>query len=93
MEIRKITEGAKGYFVALDGETEAGRMYFTNAGADKIIIDHTEVDDAFRGQKVGQRILDEVVRFARENGIRIIPLCPFAKSVFDKTAEIRDVLF
>ncbi|MCK6691137.1 MAG: N-acetyltransferase [Thermoanaerobaculia bacterium] len=93
MEIRKITEGAKGYFVALDGEREAGRMYFTNAGADKIIIDHTEVDDAFRGQKVGQRILDEVVRYARENGIRIIPLCPFAKSVFDKTAEIRDVLF
>lgn len=93
MEIRKITEGQKGYFVALDGATEAGRMYITNAGDDKIIIDHTEVNDAFRGQQVGKRILDEVVRFARENGIRIIPLCPFARSVFNKTEEIRDVLF
>jgi predicted GNAT family acetyltransferase len=34
----------------------------------------------------------EVVLFARENNIKIIPLCPFAKSVFDKTEEIRDVL-
>lgn len=93
MEIQKITEGQKGYFVALDGGTEAGRMYITNAGDDKIIIDHTEVNDAFRGQQVGKRILDEVVRFARENGIRIIPLCPFARSVFDKTEGIRDVLF
>jgi hypothetical protein len=34
----------------------------------------------------------KAVEYARENGIKIIPLCPFAKSVFDKTPEIRDVL-
>jgi predicted GNAT family acetyltransferase len=34
----------------------------------------------------------EVVNYARENKIKIIPLCPFAKSVFDKVEEIRDVL-
>lgn len=93
MEIRKINEGSKGYFVALDGLVEAGKMFYTNAGPDKMIIDHTEVDDSYRGQKVGQTMLDEVVRYARENDIKIIPLCPFAKSVFDKTEAIRDVLF
>ena len=33
-----------------------------------------------------------IVKFARENNIKIIPLCPFAKSVFDRTESIRDVL-
>jgi uncharacterized protein len=32
------------------------------------------------------------VELARKNSVKIIPLCPFAKSVFDKTPEIRDTL-
>jgi predicted GNAT family acetyltransferase len=34
----------------------------------------------------------KAVAFAREKRIHIIPLCPFAKSVFDRVPEIRDVL-
>lgn len=92
IEIKQIDEGAKGYFVALDSETEAGRMTYTYAGNSKIIIDHTEVNDAYRGQNIGKRILMEIVVFAREKKIKIIPLCPFAKAVFEKIESIRDVL-
>jgi len=92
VEIKQIDQGAKGYFVATDAENEAGRMSYTYAGNSKIIIDHTEVNNAYRGQNIGKRILMEVVNYARENKIKIIPLCPFAKSVFDKMEEIRDVL-
>ena len=92
VEIKQIDQGAKGYFVATDAEHEAGRITYTFAGNSKIIIDHTEVNDAYSGQNIGKRILMEVVEFARENKIKIIPLCPFAKSVFDKVEEIRDVL-
>jgi predicted GNAT family acetyltransferase len=92
IEIKQIESGTKGYFAAFDGEKEAGRMSYTFAGETRMIIDHTEVDNAFRGQNIGKRILIEVVNYARENKIKIIPLCPFAKSVFDKIEEIRDVL-
>ncbi len=34
----------------------------------------------------------KAVAFAREKNIKIIPLCPFAKKVFDKTPEYSDVL-
>ena len=34
----------------------------------------------------------KVVEFAREKSIKIMPLCPFAKSVFDKVTEFQDVL-
>ena len=32
------------------------------------------------------------VEFARERSIRILPLCPFAKSVFERVPELQDVL-
>lgn len=92
IEIKQIDEGAKGYFVANDDRKEAGRMTYTVAGNSKIIIDHTEVNDEFRGQSIGKRLLMKIVEYSRQNNIKIIPLCPFVKSVFDRTEEIRDVL-
>jgi predicted GNAT family acetyltransferase len=92
IEIKQIDQGQKGYFTALDDGKEAGRMSYSFAGSSKIIIDHTEVNAAYRGQNIGKRILSEIVAYARLNNIKIIPLCPFAKSVFEKTESIRDVL-
>ena len=92
IEIKQIKDEAKGRFAAMDNEKEAGAIFYTSAGESKIILDHTEVDDAYRGQSIGKKILMHIVEFARENNIKIIPLCPYAKSVFDKTESIRDVL-
>ncbi len=93
MEIKQITSGdSKGSFLATDNDDKAGEMFYTWAGDDRIIIDHTEVEQNFRGQGVGHKLLLATVEFARNKGINIIPLCPFAKSVFDKEPELRDVL-
>ena len=92
MQISHEEHGAKGeWFVDQDGNRLA-EMTYSWAGDDKFIIDHTWVDDSLRGQHVGRQILDRAVAFAREKNVKIIPLCPFAKSVFDKDPEIRDVL-
>jgi uncharacterized protein len=92
MEIQHVQQETKGYFRAAEGETEAGRMTYSKAGREKIIIDHTEVNPEFKGMKVGNQMVMAAVEFARKNNLKIIPLCPFAKSVFDKTEAIRDVL-
>lgn len=92
IEINQIEEGSKGHFAAMDDGKAAGRIFYSFAGEKKMILDHTEVDNAYRGQNIGNKILMTIVEFARKNEIKIIPLCPFAKSVFDKTESIRDVL-
>ena len=93
MIIEQINETKKGYFRAYDNEIEAGRMTYTWAGTDKFIIDHTEVNSDFAGQSVGKKMVLEAVQYARENNLKILPLCPFAKNVFDKMEEIQDLLF
>lgn len=77
----------------MDTEAEAGRMYYTWAGDKMFIIDHTEVYPAWKGKGVGNQLVMAAVNFARDKGFKIMPLCPFAKSMFDRKAEIRDVLF
>jgi len=93
MLIEQFNRDKKGFFKASEDGIEAGIMTYTWAGENKLIIDHTEVDPAFSGKGVGKQLLMEVVKFAREKHIKILPLCPFAKSVFDKDKTIQDVLF
>lgn len=82
----------KGFFyIVVDGKT-AAKMTFVFAGPNKIIIDHTEVNEGNNGKGFGKKMLTKAVEFAREKNIKIIPLCPFAKKVFDKTPELGDVL-
>ena len=84
--------GSKGYFyVSVNGKQE-GKMTFVFAGNDKIIIDHTEVNEGNNGKGFGKKMVAKAVEYAREKNIKIIPICPFAKKVFDKTPEFRDVL-
>ena len=92
MEIQQINDTKKGYFEAIENGKEAGKMTYTWAGDSQFIIDHTEVSPDFNGKGVGKKLLMSAVDFARKNNVKIIPLCPFAKSVFDKVEEIRDVL-
>lgn len=93
MEIIQENNERRGSFKAIEEGKEAGVMTYTWAGPTKFIIDHTEVNEDFKGKGVGQQMLMKAVAYARTNHLKIMPLCPFAKSVFDKNLDIADVLF
>ncbi len=68
-------------------------MTYVNVDGNRFIIDHTEVDEEFNGEGIGKAMVMEAVIYARENKLKILPLCPFAKSVFKKDPDIADVLY
>ncbi len=92
MKIEFEQTGSKGKFYIEEGGTRLAEMTFTKAGDALLIIDHTDVNDALRGTGAGKKLVAEAVDYARKNKLHILPLCPFAKSVFDKTPEYADVL-
>jgi predicted GNAT family acetyltransferase len=57
----------------------------------RVILDHTHVDDRLRGTGAGARLVAAAVQWARAEQRRLLPLCPFANSVFDKTPAYADV--
>ena len=67
-------------------------MTFSKAGTGRIIIDHTGVPKELGGMGVGVALVKRAVEDARKNGVKIIPLCPFAKAQIQKHPEWQDVL-
>lgn len=92
MDVLQADNGKKGRFYILVNDVQEAEMTYTWAGTGRIIIDHTEVNEILKGRQAGKQMLMKAVAFAREKGIKIFPLCPFANSVFKKTPEIQDVL-
>lgn len=85
------TEKGGSFFYELEGKSLATMTYIL-AGEHKIIIDHTEVDPSLKGQSIGKKLQAELVEYVRHNGIKVMPLCPFANATFKKTPEWQDVL-
>ncbi len=76
---------------AMQGAVHIGEITFVRAGADKMIIDYTSVDVAFRGADIGLNLVRAASDYARSQGRKIITLCPFARAMFNRYPEFDDV--
>ena len=89
-DIQHERQGHRGAFVVVRDGARLAEMTYTVAGS-RVIIDHTHVDDALRGTGTGADLVKAAVAWARVEKVRLLPLCPFAASVFDKHADYGDV--
>lgn len=92
MEVQIKEIGSKGIFYIEENGEKLAEMTYSKAGETLIIIDHTEVSEKLKGLGAGKELVRAAVDFARERSIKILPLCPFSKAVFDKKPEYGDVL-
>jgi uncharacterized protein len=92
MVIQQKDDGKTGMFFIEQEDGIVAELVYSWRGKDQIIIEHTEVDDVLKGKGAGKELVSKSVEFAREKGVKIVPLCPFAKSIIDKTKEFQDVL-
>lgn len=92
MQIQFEQSDSKGAFFVEENQHHLATMTFSKAGDQLLIIDHTEVSDVLRGKNVGKQLVAAAVEHARKNNLKILPLCPFAKSVFERVKEYQDVL-
>lgn len=80
----------KGRFVIRRGGEEAELTYSVTTPT-LFIADHTGVPDSFRGTGAGVALVQALVAAAREDGFKIIALCPFVKAQSLKHPEWADV--
>jgi len=91
MEIQRDEHGQKGaFYIDEDGEWIAELTYVKDNGI--MTIDHTEIDEKLRGERIGEDMVRAAVEYARANGLKIRALCPYAKKVIDRTPEFQDVV-
>ena len=92
MLIEHQQQGSQGQWFVEPNEKHLAEMSYFWKDEDRLVIEHTWVDDSLRGQHVGHYLVEAAVKFAREQGVKIIPECPFAQSVFERDPNFSDVL-
>jgi uncharacterized protein len=93
MHIQHEETAKGGRFFISEGGKDLAEMAYVWAGNERFIIEHTEVDPSLEGQGVGKALVAAGVDFARERRVTILPLCPYAKKVMERTDDYADVLF
>ncbi len=91
MEVKQSQSGNKGIFFIGDDETKQAFMSYTVLNAGTFSIDHTVVNPGNEGKGLGKILVKAAVDHARANFLKIVPVCPYANSVFEKTPEYSDV--
>jgi hypothetical protein len=90
LDIRREQGPTKGrWLTEVDGQV--AEMTYSQTNPTLIIVDHTEIPDALRGRGVGQALARHAIETARREGFKIVPLCPFLRSQFDKHSDWTDV--
>ena len=91
MEISIKEDGMQGVFLIKDNGKQIGLMNYTLSSG-TMTIDHTEVDEDHEGEGLGTQLVKAGVTYARENHLKINPVCAFAKKVFEITPDFKEVL-
>ena len=81
-----VLEGRKGEIQRFSDDKKAGKMDISIIGK-KLTVYHTEVDPQFEGKGFAKILLERLVSYARENDLKILPLCPFVHAQFKRHPE------
>ena len=86
-----VRDNAERHRFELDAD---GHIAFSNyKRADGVLtILHTEVPKALEGHGIGSALIRGVLDTARSQGLKVIPICPFAKTYIGQHPEYADLL-
>lgn len=93
--IYENNRSGNGGFLTLntDDKEEIGRLTYTIFPDDhKLIISFVLVHPKFEGRGMGKFLVEEAIKFARENNWNVYPHCSYARSVMSRMTDVQDIL-
>jgi uncharacterized protein len=80
---------ARRFVAEVDGKT----AYITYRELDRRILelDHTYVPSELRGRGIASQLTVRALEYARENGCRVVPSCPFVAAYIERHPEYREL--
>lgn len=89
---RQLTPTKGRYVARVDGLSDQAELTISRASPTLVIADHTYAPDSLRGTGVVRALVDRIIADAREDGFKIIPLCPYLKAQYARHPEWADVM-
>jgi uncharacterized protein len=73
-----VRDDRPGHRFVLENGGAVGELVY-EVGGDRLYLLHTEVAGALRGQGAGGRLVEAAVSRAIEDGLTVVPWCPYAR--------------
>lgn len=80
---REELNGAHEFVLRIDGE-RFGFLAFTRPDAGVMHIDYVEVSSELRGTGLGRQLVEKAVAFAKDAGLKVVPICSYARAVIQR---------
>src|ERR1700716_1711795 len=93
LTVQREQQGHRGaFYIEQDGVRAAELTFSASPDGKLVMLDHTEVGTSLHGQGIARRLVAASVDWARQQEIKLVPVCPFARAIFENHPEFRDVL-
>lgn len=90
-DVDVVENPQEGRFEALlDGELVGSAYYRHRRG--RMILTHTEVDDAYEGRGIGSDLASYALDTVRSQGKMVVPLCPFMAGYIRRHEQYADLV-
>jgi uncharacterized protein len=89
--IQHKVHGDTGVFFLEKGSARIAEMTYQRLGESRILVDHTFVDPALRGQGVARQLLDAAVAWARRNNVKLSASCSYVVAQLARDKSLADV--
>ncbi len=77
-----VEDGNKAFVIEENNERIAEMV--VGIIGNKMSVYHTEVADQLEGQGIGKKLIQEMVDYARNNNLKVLPLCPYVLAQFKR---------
>lgn len=84
-------ESGGAYRVALAGVKQDAKLTWRSAGENIRSADHTFTPPEMRGKGIAKKLVEALIRDAREQGFKIEPQCPYVADKFDENPDWADL--
>ena len=93
MKYENNRSGNGGVITLNKEEDEVGRLTYTIfPDENKLVISYVLVHSKFEGKGMGKYLVEEGIKFARENNWKVYPHCSYARSVMNRMKDVDDIL-
>jgi predicted GNAT family acetyltransferase len=88
---REELNGTHEFVLRIDGE-RFGFLEFTRPDTGVMCIEYVEVALELRGSGLGQQLVRKAVAFAKDAGLRVVPICSYARAVMQRDPALAAAL-
>lgn len=87
----QVTDNAARHRFELEEEGKLAFADYRRADG-KLILPHVEADPALRGKGTAGRLMEGVLATARDEGLKVVPLCGYAAAFMKRHKAYADLL-